>query len=96
MVLDLLYVLGPGLTVSLPTLFHHSPGGTSHSACVCVVGGTWRKIALGPAEGLSEEAMVQRRAPNPLCSQDHRVDLGRQKCVAVYVPTCAGVQALCV
>ena len=61
---------------------------------VCVWwGGTGRKIALGPAEGLSEEAMVQRRAPNPLCSQDHRVYLGRQKCVAVYVPARVGVQA---
>lgn len=99
-VLNLPCVLGPGLTVSVPTLFYHSPEGRS-IVRVCVWRGTWRKIALGPAEGLSEEAMVQRRASSPLCSQGHRVDLGGRSvqlcmCPRVQVSRRVSAQALCV
>lgn len=68
---------------------------------VSVWRGTWRKIALGPAEGLSEEAMVQRRASSPLCSQGHRVDLGGRSvrlcmCPRMQVSRRVSAQALCV
>lgn len=92
MVLDLPCVLGPGLTVSVPTLFYHSPEGRSHSACVCVEGDL-EKDCPGASRGAFRGGHGPEEGFKPSLFTGPQSRSGRQKCAAVYVPTCAGVQA---